>query len=155
MQASRWINRGIVTALSLAACRADLTPPSDPTPEVPGPVVSVSQERFSWSQDAVISVTLTNPDGAPVYPMCRYYRLQRYRDGWRTSASPIVLTGSIACPTARLAPGDSVRYALPLTNDYIPFNGWYRIVLDVYRDSAMTSQWEERSRASPAFLVTP
>ncbi len=114
----------LVVASALIGC-ADLTPPSAPAPETPGPVVTVGQASYRWSRDSVIAVTARNPLDAPVYYSCGPFALQRYRNGWRDVP---LLYDWIDCPMRRLPASDSLGHTLPLTNDVIPQSGWYRVV---------------------------
>jgi hypothetical protein len=142
----------LLAALAALACGVDLTPPPASTPETPGPVVGVAQPSYRWNTDASAIVTVRNPHDADVFHACIPVAIQRYRDGWRDIPSPF---GGVECPPTRLAATDSLRLELPLTNDVIPQSGWYRVVFHLFRDAALQTPWDERSRVSPAFEVRP
>lgn len=143
--------------VALIACAADLTPPSDPAPEVPGPVVTVGKRTYSWNVDSTVVVSVRNPDNAPIYyNACGGFVVQRYRDGWSDGIDPSGYPlGEAACPLRTLSVSDAREVRLSLSNNIFPVSGWYRVVFRLYRDAGLTNPWSERSRASPAFEVLP
>ena len=146
----------VVQAVWLLACK-DLTPPADATPEVPGPVITADKDSYSWKEDDVAVFTLSNPEGASVYwAACPNYRVQRYENGWQTVRMPRgVLPSEGVCDPRRLAAGQTVEHRIPLTSDWIPRSGWYRLELNLVRDSNPELPWALRSRTSPSVRIAP
>ena len=146
-------------------CSADLTPPADPVPPQPGPVIAISGRQLSWTADSVIHYSVRNPEGAPVYTGCPFVDLDLYRDGWRRTAwgqgdcQYFCLDEGTPC-FSPLAPGDSLTGTVRLTNDFIPRAGWYRFTFYLYVSGSGLPYsppplWPDESRVSPSFYVGP
>jgi hypothetical protein len=120
-------------------------------------VIISDKDSYSWTVDKVAVFTLSNPEGASVYwAACPAFRLQRYENGWKTVREPDgVLAYEGVCDPRRLAPGQTVEHRIPLTNDWIPRSGWYRLELNLVRDSNPDLPWALRSRTSPSISIAP
>lgn len=136
----------------LSGCLLDLTPPPNTMPDRPGPVISISQGKYSWSRDTFIVATVRNPTGVSIFYNCERYHLQRYRNGWQ-GVGPTRFF--LDCQTHQLTASDSLTFRARLTNDYVPASGSYRVVFRQFQDPARQHPWSPGSRVSPIFKVTP
>ena len=136
----------------VGAC-TDLTPPAYLAPES-GPMVTVTAGTYRWSVDSAIAVSVTNASGAMTFTLCGPFRLQRYRDGWQEVQQPGVGFAD-PCGSFPIASSDTLRQTIPLTNDYVPTSGWYRVVVNLYHDSNVRLPWAEANCASAPFQVKP
>ena len=146
----------VALTLAVAGCGRDLTAPPDAPAMRPGPLITVSASKLSWTTDSVVRYRIMNPDSVAIYWVCPLEGLQYYRNGWRTTAwgqdAGCVANGPWLGP---LAIGDSITVTHPLTNDLVPQAGWYRFVFQLYRAPAVDALWDASSRVSPAFFVGP
>lgn len=143
----------VLAAILLGGC-VDLTPPSDPVPPIPGPVITVDRAEYSWNRDSVVRYTITNPYGVAVYMGCPNAKYEYYRGGWEPLPELGGCTASIQ-PRPMLFPGATKSGSLPLTNDAIPKAGHYRIVFNLSRTATGTELWPRQSRVSPSFRMAP
>ena len=144
----------LVAALCSDAC-TDLTPPGATPPPDGGPIVTVSGTAYHWTTDSAIAVTIRNPSGASTFIACIPYHLQRYRNRWIDVPQPSVGFIDGECHYGQITSMDTVRYSVPLTNDYVPIAAWYRVVAHLYHDGAVGPPWGEANRVSAPFHVAP
>ena len=142
----------LMVPLGVVACGTDLTPPADPTPPRPGPVISLNAAAYSWTSDTLVRFAVHNPDGVALFSECPFVDIQYYRDGWQ------YLPHGAACldldPFVAIVQGDSLTDVRPLTNYYFPQSGWYRLEFRLYQ-AKWGERWPEASRHSLAFHVGP